>query len=145
MIGVLVNSYGISHAEGFLHYFEGWVIFGACIGLLFVLAILMQRLQRTPAPISETLDIDFDGVGPQLARIKTIVLTRPLVIATLITTVVSIGWLAVPGREPVRVDREPFGFFPIELGAWASYTTPLETSVEVVLAASPGALKVAWT
>jgi len=28
MIGVLANSCGIGHAEGFLHYFEGWVIFG---------------------------------------------------------------------------------------------------------------------
>ena len=32
VIGILVNSYGIGHAEGFLHFFEGWVIFGACIG-----------------------------------------------------------------------------------------------------------------
>jgi hypothetical protein len=35
MIGVLVNRYGIEHAEGFLHFFEGWVIFLACIGILF--------------------------------------------------------------------------------------------------------------
>lgn len=47
VIGVLVNSYGIGQAEGFLHFFEGWVIFGSCIALLFVTAVLLQRL--TPA------------------------------------------------------------------------------------------------
>ena len=39
MIGVLVNSYGIEQAEGFLHFFEGWVIFLACVGILFLMAI----------------------------------------------------------------------------------------------------------
>ena len=34
--GVLVNRYGTEQAEGFLHYFEGWIIFVACIALLFL-------------------------------------------------------------------------------------------------------------
>jgi exosortase D (VPLPA-CTERM-specific) len=38
MIGVMVNSYGIEQAEGFLHFFEGWIIFGACIAILFLMA-----------------------------------------------------------------------------------------------------------
>ena len=38
MIGVLVDRYGIEQAEGFLHYFEGWVIFIACVLILFGLA-----------------------------------------------------------------------------------------------------------
>ena len=31
IIGILVDRYGIGQAEGFLHFFEGWVIFLACI------------------------------------------------------------------------------------------------------------------
>ncbi|MDH5452420.1 MAG: exosortase, partial [Paracoccaceae bacterium] len=31
VIGVLVDRYGIEQAEGFLHFFEGWVIFLFCI------------------------------------------------------------------------------------------------------------------
>ncbi|MEO1121140.1 MAG: exosortase, partial [Pseudomonadota bacterium] len=38
IIGYMVNSYGIEHAEGFLHLFEGWVIFGLCILALLGLA-----------------------------------------------------------------------------------------------------------
>ncbi len=135
MIGVLVNSYGIEHAEGFLHYFEGWVIFGACIGLLFLLAVIMQRLQRNPKPLADTLDIDFEGVGPQLARITTIPLTTALVVSTGLSVAVGGYYLAAPEREIVRVDREPFGFFPAKLGGWYSATTPLEPAIEQVLAA----------
>jgi len=135
VIGVLVNSYGIEQAEGFLHYFEGWVIFAACIGLLFLLAVIMQRFQRNPARITDTLDIDFDGLGGQLARITTIPLSRPLIIATVFTSVVSAAFLITPARDVERVDREPFGFFPIQIGDWESYTTPLDPSVENVLAA----------
>ena len=35
VIGVLVDRYGIGQAEGFLHVFEGWVIFLSCIAILF--------------------------------------------------------------------------------------------------------------
>ena len=135
MIGVLVNSYGIEHAEGFLHYFEGWVIFGACIGLLFLLAVVMQRLQRNPKPLADTLDIDFGGLGPEIARITTIPLTAALVASTALSVAVGGYYLAAPEREVVRVDREPFGFFPLSLGDWDSATTPLEPAIEQVLAA----------
>ena len=135
MIGVLVNAYGIEHAEGFLHYFEGWVIFGACVGILFLLAILMQRLQRNPKPISEALDIDFDGLGGQAARIFAIPRTAPLLSVALMTALVSTLWLAVPRPEPEPIQREPFAFFPLSIGDWESYTIPLETQIETVLAA----------
>jgi len=135
MIGVLVNSYGIEHAEGFLHYFEGWVIFGACIGLLFLLAILMQRLQRNPRSISDTLDIDFDGLGEQAARITIIPRSRALITASVVTALVSAAFVLTPQPQPVRADREPFGFFPISLGDWDSSTSPLEPAVEYILGA----------
>ncbi len=44
MVGVLVDRYGTEQAEGFLHLFEGWVIFVACLGLLLLEALLLQRL-----------------------------------------------------------------------------------------------------
>ena len=36
VIGVLVDRFGVSMAEGFLHDFEGWVIFMACTGVLVI-------------------------------------------------------------------------------------------------------------
>ena len=72
VIGYLVNSYGIEQAEGFLHFFEGWVVFLLCVAILFVMAMGLQRLAPNPLPLSETIDLDFHGFGGQLARILTI-------------------------------------------------------------------------
>lgn len=69
VIGVLVDSYGIEQAEGFLHYFEGWVIFIACILILFGLARLMQRLVGDRRPIAEALDLSYEGIWPQVSRV----------------------------------------------------------------------------
>lgn len=135
VIGVLVHHYGIDQAEGFLHYFEGWVIFGACIGILFLLAMLMQRLQRNPEPISQALDIDFDGLGPQLARFFAIPRSSALLTVAIIMGVGSIAWLATPPSEPVAVERESFARFPSTIGTWSSTTAALDPAVEAVLAA----------
>ena len=37
-VGVLVERWGIGMADGFLHYFEGWIIFMTC--LMFLLALV---------------------------------------------------------------------------------------------------------
>ena len=61
VIGVLVDRYGIGQAEGFLHFFEGWIIFLSCIAILF---LMVQgdaaALRRPPA--------DRRGDRPRLHR-----------------------------------------------------------------------------
>ena len=135
VIGVLVDNYGIEQAEGFLHYFEGWVIFGACVGILFLLAIAMQRLQRNPKPLADTLDIDFDGLGEQAMRFTLIPINRLLIGLGILITTISFAWVAVPQPEPARVEREPFGFFPQVLGSFEGTSAVLDPTIEQVLGA----------
>ena len=40
--GLLVDNWGTEMAEGFLHDFEGWLIFMACGGLMLFLVLLME-------------------------------------------------------------------------------------------------------
>ena len=51
VIGVLVNHHGIEQAEGFMHFFEGWIIFLLCVAILFLMAIGLQRLAPNPKPL----------------------------------------------------------------------------------------------
>ena len=44
IIGVLVEFYGIEMAEGFLHIFEGWFIFMACLAILCAEIWLLIRI-----------------------------------------------------------------------------------------------------
>ena len=46
VIGIIVDSYGIEHAEGFMHLFEGWAVFITCILLMLGLA---RRIPQTDA------------------------------------------------------------------------------------------------
>ena len=46
IIGILVNYYGIEQAEGFLHDFEGWVIFMSCVVILFAEIWIFARMEK---------------------------------------------------------------------------------------------------
>ena len=96
MIAILVNSYGIEQAEGFLHFFEGWVIFGACVGILFLTAIALQRLTPSPQSLADTIDLDFDGFGAQATRLGGIGVSRGMIAAALLSLAVAAAFVLVP-------------------------------------------------
>jgi len=136
VIGVLVDSYGIEQAEGFLHFFEGWVIFLACIVILFGMAIALQKLTPDPKPLGEVIDLDFQGFGPIMGRFFGLRPSVALATSALLTLAVSLSWVTLKGSEPVPVDRRPFLLFPMQFDEWSGTTSQLEPEVEEVLGAS---------
>jgi exosortase D (VPLPA-CTERM-specific) len=135
VIGILVDNFGIAQAEGFLHVFEGWVIFTACIVILFGLAALMQRLQPNPRPLGETIDLEFSGISRQIRRAGTIVPSPALITAMLLAVTVALGWHLAPAPPLVTVEREPLVLFPDRLGDWHGRSGRIEPTVEQVLGA----------
>lgn len=135
MIGILVNHYGIEQAEGFLHFFEGWVIFLACVGILFGMAIALQRLTPNPLPLSEAIDLDFDGFGAILARVLSVAATPAMLAAVILSAALSLGWLLFPTAERVVPDRTPFLLFPRQVGSLNASFESLDPAVAQTLAA----------
>ena len=135
IIGVLVNRYGIEQAEGFLHFFQGWVIFIACIVILFGLAMLLQGLTKNPRPLSETIDLDFEGFGGEIARLKRITPSAGMIAGALLSLAIGAAFALAPERPAVAVTRDSFALFPRDLGGWQGYHYPLEADVERVLGA----------
>jgi len=135
VIGVMVNSYGIEQAEGFLHFFEGWVIFLACVGILFLMAMGLQRLTKDPKSLSETIDLDFQGFGPQAARLLGITASKGLIAAALLSTAVAAAFVMAPRPERVDPVRDPFVLFPRSIDGWSGVMGELEPEVEQVLGA----------
>jgi exosortase D (VPLPA-CTERM-specific) len=136
MIGVLVDRYGIGQAEGFLHAFEGWVIFGACIGILFLMAIALQRLTPNPLPLSDTIDLDTDGLAMQGRRGLAIAPSRGTAAAALLSLGITAAFVLTPLPPPVTVDRDPFALFPRAFGEWSGSMATLDPATERVLGAS---------
>lgn len=136
VIGILVDSFGIEQAEGFMHFFEGWVVFLICIAILFCMAVALQRLTRDPKPLSEAIDLDMQGFGPIALRVLGIRPSPALAAAALITTAVSAAWITQGNIEATPVDRRPFTVFPRQLDQWSGSTIRLDPEVEQVLGAS---------
>lgn len=105
VIGLLVDRYGIAQAEGFLHAFEGWVVFLGCLVLLLGLAKLVQRLAGDRRRLGEALALDFSGLGAQAARIGGVVPSPALAATALLTAGLSAAFLLLPARGPGRCRR----------------------------------------
>jgi exosortase D (VPLPA-CTERM-specific) len=146
IIGVLVDRYGIAQAEGFLHVFEGWVVFLSCIAVLFLMAMAMQRLSGDRRPLGEALEMDFTGLGAQFARVFTIAPSAALVAMALLTAGVSAAWWLAPARATVQPERETFDHFPMRGSAgstntsiadetWTGRIKPLDPGIADVLGA----------
>lgn len=135
VIAVLVDSYGIEQADGFLHWFEGWVIFGACILFLFTMAVILQRLTPNPLSFREVIDLDTEGLGTETAKFARLAPGRGVVVAAVISVIISVAFVLTPTRPAVSVERDSFVLFPSNLGEWSSVSTRLEPEIEEILGA----------
>ena len=116
--GVIVQYWGLDWLEGFTHFFEGWVIFIACILLLFLLARIMLFFQPRKMGLAAALDLDTDGLGTQAARLRFVQASPAMITAAVLMMGAAIGWQAMPERGTTQVARDNFVLFPRQFGDW---------------------------
>lgn len=134
--GLIARHWGVEHLQGFTHFFEGWVIFVISVALLWLLAWVLLRLRRTQGSVFAALDLDTNGMGAEVLRLRLIEPSRALIAAALVALVAAAAWQAVPQREQVFIERDPLAIFPKELGAWqAGPQRSLDRDVARILAA----------
>lgn len=129
--GVIAQQYGVDWLEGFTHFFEGWVIFIACILILFALAWVMLRLQRRKDSLAEALDLETEGLGTQAMRLRFIQASPAMVVSAVFVITISAAWQILPERGQTLVNRAPFTTFPRTLGAWEQDGPPRTLSAGV--------------
>lgn len=130
-IGVLVETYGGSAAEGFSHFFEGWVFFVASLGLLCAEMWVLARVgSNTPRRSFTQL------IGPPESGVA--VLTRavyPSAVFVSPAPVLAGGVLlilaafAAPSVTPDEFPppaRQSFLDFPLQLGEWGGASSVME-------------------
>lgn len=116
--GYIANNFGLEHVEGFSHFFEGWVIFVACVALLFLMAWIMVLFRADKIGLAEALDLETTGIGAQLLRVRNITPSTALKATAGALAVLAITLSILPAREIAQVSREPFVLFPKEIGSW---------------------------
>ncbi|MEJ6396209.1 VPLPA-CTERM-specific exosortase XrtD [Gymnodinialimonas sp. 2305UL16-5] len=117
--GVIANTWGVDWLNGFTHFFEGWVIFIACIVLLFLLAWVMLRFQKQKMGLAEALDLETDGLGTQAARLRLVQPSAAMITGAAIAITALAAWQFVPERGGAAVERDSFAVFPRSLGEWS--------------------------
>jgi exosortase D (VPLPA-CTERM-specific) len=118
VIGVLVDRYGIAQADGFLHDFEGWVIFMTCFALLLLEVWLLLLLRGDRRSFRDVIAIDWPPSRPvgTPTRLRTLPATATVVSA--ITLVAMVGAVTLPSRTEVVPGRSDFTRFPLQVGDW---------------------------
>ncbi|MEO1251615.1 MAG: VPLPA-CTERM-specific exosortase XrtD [Pseudomonadota bacterium] len=133
MTGALVQAYGTEHAEGALHFFEGWVVFLLCLIALFAVVWLITRVM--PRRIKAIDAIGAPNLSPvrpsQSGASMPVVAGGAAALAALFVVVganLSTDNLIIP-------ERKEFAGVPNEFEGWRTTVRPMEASVAEVLAA----------
>jgi exosortase D (VPLPA-CTERM-specific) len=125
-IGVLVEYWGIAAAEGFLHDFEGWVIFMSCTAVLVGEMWLLARFGEGGRPLREIFGLDFPEPTPKNAVAHHRLLPRPFMGAAvaLAATAVFVSFLGQ--RIEIAPERKTFMDFPMTIESWQGKRGELE-------------------
>lgn len=129
MIGVLVEYGGSEQAEGFLHDFEGWIIFMTCVALLVAEMWLLSRIGRDQRPFRDI----FGMTLPEPASTATPTRKRGIPAQATVVLVVlaagAAGSIYLGDREELTFERAEFITFPLKLGDWRGQSGNLESII----------------
>jgi len=145
MTGVFVHFGSQELAEGFMHLFEGWVIFLIALAILFTLMFALLRLTGWRGRLGEMLDFDRmagtpDGrapAAPATTATATVPTRMPRALVLSVATMVAAAILLVPvGMRPqIVLDRPGLATYPVQLEEWRGTPRLLDPEIRDVLGA----------
>ena len=141
--GLLTEAYGTSHTEGFLHFFEGWVVFVASLIILVAFAWLLTKMLPDSQTFAKVFSFDHVFTGKQ-AEGNTSCSSKTenwqanpavkVILGSLVIAVIASSPLIE--RKNTTIVSKPLSRFPEMLGQWQANESRLPVSVVESAAAS---------
>ncbi len=130
----LVQAYGTEHAEGALHFFEGWVVFLFCLAALFGLIAIFARTTKPPVnPLDALTTPDLPLTTPRATK------TGLLPVAGAALALVAAGYglsRAATVDSLIIPDRKDFdGVYAEFDDGWSKEIRPIDPTIAEVLGA----------
>ena len=126
VIGLLVDNYGIGAAEGFLHDFEGWIIFIACLGILFIEVWILTKVFLKGKSFSEVFVLDFpEGKSESETQKAQKIPTAFWASSVLVVLTFSLQ-LFIVDREELLPERQELASFPNAIDKWQGRSGRIE-------------------
>jgi exosortase D (VPLPA-CTERM-specific) len=130
LIGVSVEYWGIEMAQGVLHDFEGWVVFMACLAVLFVEMSVLNALSKSRIPVLDQLDLDTPSVTVKWSDFKfSWQKQRPLLISTVVLLLCIPLTQLVQERTEEPPLRKAFNNFPLLHNNWIGSEQGVEKEI----------------
>lgn len=130
VIGVMVDNWGISMAEGFLHDFEGWIIFMACSAILVLLILILEKLTNKGGSLAAVFGVvdesQFVNNKHQTAKPYS---DKPIIIIVLLLLGSFVLTQFLDKRAEITPGHVSFVNFPMALDNWSGKHDRLEQQV----------------
>ncbi len=134
MVGVLVNKWGNGMADGFLHYFEGWIIFLVCLLLLALEVVIFEKFGKKR---SFWVAVDFPLVKPSVPKNQhtkdSKFNNKPLVYCIILMVVGLLSVNVLSKRQETKPSRQSLVSFPATIEGWVAKESSLPKEVESFL------------
>ena len=125
-IGLMVEHWGIGMAEGFLHEFQGWMVFMLSAGLLLGEISLLNRIGHENGTWRELFGVEFPAATPAGAPRRKRALPRTFVAAAAVLVAFVAVTFMLPRPAEILQPRASFAEFPMQLGAWSGRSESME-------------------
>jgi exosortase D (VPLPA-CTERM-specific) len=130
VIGVTVDKWGIAMAQGFLHDFEGWVVFMGCVGILFLEIALFQLFSTQRRGVLELVNLDIPKLTVKLKDFKiNPQQQRPFLVAFALLLIVTPYFATLKERTENAPPRQSFDRFPLSYANWLGREGSLEKDI----------------
>jgi exosortase D (VPLPA-CTERM-specific) len=137
VIGVTVDKWGLEMAQGFLHAFEGWVVFMGCITLLFIEIALFQVFAKQRRKVFDLINLDVPKLSIKLSNFNLNTLRQhPFLFGVALLVLVTPFFATLKERAEVPPVRQSFVSFPLRLNEWTGHEGAFEKDVLGILQAS---------
>lgn len=132
--GVLVNLWGSGMVEGFIHDFEGWVVFALCVFVLLVETWILSRAALGGGRVRfEYINLPSGAIFGETLQNKA-ASTGAFILCLVMTGILVFSNLSV--REEIVPPRIPFVMFPLALDGWHGRQEALDPAVLETLQAT---------
>ncbi len=135
LIGVTVENWGPSMAEGLVHDFEGWFMFMVCIALLIGEMSVLARIGSKPQSLRAVFGLEYPEPVPVGTPIRYNRFPMPMVVGGLLLLAVAATTLWGPLNQQIKPQRTQYTQFPLQLpGGWAGRQDSIDKDILLTLA-----------
>ncbi|MES9993386.1 MAG: VPLPA-CTERM-specific exosortase XrtD [Candidatus Thiodiazotropha sp.] len=125
VIGVLVDNWGKEQADGFLHYFEGWVVFMACLLILLLEMTLLAKIGRGRR-LRDVFGLETPKALPEGFEYHARPVTSVHYAILGAVTLIAVSSLYIDTQREILPERQNFSGFPLQIDNWRGDEDRLE-------------------